>query len=30
MGDESNDNCKYIDRTLVQSMIETNPCSEMS
>lgn len=30
MGDEGNDNCKYIDCTLVQSMIETNPCSEMS
>lgn len=30
MGDESNDDCKYIDCTLVQSMIETNPYSEMS
>lgn len=30
MGDEGNDNCKYIDCTLVQSMIETNPCWEMS
>lgn len=30
MGDEGNDNCKYIDCTLLQSIIETNPCSEMS
>lgn len=30
MGDEGNDNCKYIDCTNVQSMIETNPYSEMS